>query len=247
MTFEILFILKSRKSTLKPLANRLAWARPQCLMGPQVVTISPDWGNRQPNVQPHADPKSEVPTEAGPKHLQTRSCRFRKHWGHMPLGLGMRKNKDADWGSCCVLPPVLGSVDWRGYILPNVLESLPPASLSFPSQDTGPSQAGRTIWPSLGNAPWADRCQVMLFFHERCFNAGFVSSCSRTSAKQIQRPLGPSIYQTVLTGALPRTSPQNCLSLLHILSFIILMYLLSSLPFQTSTVFPNVHKVILDR
>lgn len=58
-----------------------------------------------------------------------------------------------------------------------------PAGLTQPPfQDTGPRQAGRTMWPSLGNAPWADRCQVMLCFHGRRFNAGFVSSCSRTRA-----------------------------------------------------------------
>lgn len=92
MTFEILFILKSRKSTLKPLANRLAWVRPQGPVGPQVVMISPDWGNRHP-IQPHADPKSEVPTAAGPKHLQTGRCRFGKHWGHTSRVWGWQGTK----------------------------------------------------------------------------------------------------------------------------------------------------------
>lgn len=117
---------------------------------------------------------------------------------------GTREDKDDDWGSWCAVPPVLGSVDRRGRSFRMCWKvSRRPHSAS-PLRTQVPSQAGRTIWPSLGNAQWADRCQVMLCFHGRRFNAGFVSSCSRTRALDKHRaPWGPPFINRSWQGPCP--------------------------------------------
>lgn len=139
-----------------------------------------------------------------PEHLQTQSCGLGKPW--------FRDERGQRWWlrklMCC--PTCVRQCWWERQVLPNVLESLPQASLSFPSQDTWPSQASRTIWPSLGNAQWADRCQIMLCFHGRRFNAGFVSSCSRTRAlNKHGAPWGPPFINQSWQGPCPGLPPRT--------------------------------------
>lgn len=123
--------------------------RPSCLF--------PEERGGGPDFQPHAEAEREAATE----HLRTRGCESGETG---PQVSGRWDEKECQGAAA----PLWGRGGGTGRVrtLPNGWKSHSQASLRFPSQDARPGPwPSRTMWPSLGNALWAGRGQVMLCFH----------------------------------------------------------------------------------
>lgn len=89
-----------------------------------------------------------------------------------------------------------------GQTIPNGLKNHCQALLGGPSQDAQPRrQPSRTMWPPVGNAPWAGPCQVTSCFHGDTSVPAARAVAAEQEAQTIARPPEPSIYRWVPTGA----------------------------------------------